>query len=562
MRYNTSIDFIQASGGNVLDVHHAEFEPSIPRGGCVAPTLAEMWVIDDATGDNTDETLESTITTCIGDGVLDAICGTIIDPSPGSADATICRMEFPNLSLIRAEDSIRVHSLIATPSTSLNLFPYISTSGVNTDTVISKAITSSKPIGVWDIILTQAFIDDLFDQGSTVEDFYPFSDASEQNGIQAAGNTSIAQSFTGAGGVLTRVRFSLARTGSPPGVCRAKLYAHQGTFGVDSTPVGEPLDVSGPIDPSTFPENPTFKVIDFSFAGQVTLVNGTNYVIAIEYDDGDFSNRIDIELDETPTNHAGNYASINPPAAWLANSAGDLVFEIITGGTDVFAIRLKVGGGAGLSMNLTEVEGCFFYSLDPTGFTTPSGTLYYEPEEEQIERLTCRGSSGVLQIRDVEGIGYYESTTLQEIAPGPYTIQWDRALVDDGGFTFLSSDSESIILPIDGLYKLTYHVNFMNNSAGGASDASMQAQLRHNGSGILGSIMSAYVPTIANGRDTNISCYFMAIARAGDEIQLEVDFTGGTSLIAIDVEDAYLEVEFIRRGERRVATEGGLEARF
>lgn len=196
--------------------------------------------------------------------------------------------------------------------------------------------------------------------------------------------------------------------------------------------------------------------------------------------------------------------------------------------------------------NTLDVHHIEFEPTNPPDL--PSGSLWYQPEDEQSEKFAYQGTSGIFEISTAEGIGYYENTTPQEMNPGPYTIQWDRALINDTGFSFLSSDSESIIIPISALYKLTYHVQFINNTGGGASDTSLQARFMLNGVGIAGTLMAAYLPNQQNGGETRIGCYSMGIFDPGDEISIEVDYIG-TILSSVDVSNSYLEIEFIRKEE-------------
>ena len=177
--------------------------------------------------------------------------------------------------------------------------------------------------------------------------------------------------------------------------------------------------------------------------------------------------------------------------------------------------------------------------------TLPSGSLWYEPTDGQVETLTYQGASGVFGVKTVQGLGYYENTDLQEMNPGPYIIQWTRALVEDNIVTFLAANDEDIILSVGGLYKLTYHIQFINNT-GGNNDTTLQARVLQNGVGVDGTLMASYLPTGGSGGETKLSCYTMVVAQLGDTISLEVDFLDSV-LSSVDVSTSYLEVEFIRK---------------
>jgi hypothetical protein len=99
------------------------------------------------------------------------------------------------------------------------------------------------------------------------------------------------QSITGDGGTLRHIEWVLKRQGTPTGNLKCYLYAHTGTYGTSSLPTGAAL--------ATATERPASDVVDgsytryrFDFPTPYTLVNGTKYVIALEYDDGDSSNYI------------------------------------------------------------------------------------------------------------------------------------------------------------------------------------------------------------------------------------------------------------------------------
>ncbi len=189
--------------------------------------------------------------------------------------------------------------------------------------------------------------------------------------------------------------------------------------------------------------------------------------------------------------------------------------------------------------------------------TLPSGTVWYEPTDGQTDYFAYQGSSGSFSMRTAEGISYYENTTLQQLSTsGPIDVTWDKALIQDNNdntdtrasYTFLSSAGDGIIIAASGLYKMTYHVQFINNTGGGASDASLQAQLTLNDVIMPDSVMSTYLPNQANGSENYITGAILRMLGPGHEIKFQADFLGGT-LSDVDVSDAYLEMEWIRREE-------------
>jgi len=107
--------------------------------------------------------------------------------------------------------------------------------------------------------------------------------------------TGASQSFTGDGNNLGSSKFYLKKFGSPTGNAVAKLYDHSGTFGTSSVPTGSALATSSTFDVSTL--TTTAQLIEFSFDGTYTLVNGTKYVITIEYSGGSGANQVQVGFD-------------------------------------------------------------------------------------------------------------------------------------------------------------------------------------------------------------------------------------------------------------------------
>lgn len=135
--------------------------------------------------------------------------------------------------------------------------------------------------------------------------------------------TRVGQSFTGTGGVMSRIRLSLKKTGSPTGNAKVVLYAHSGTYGTSSVATGNPLATSDLFDVSILTTSLADVNFVFSKANQYTLVNATNYFFSLEYSGGDVSNNIQIAY-VTPSAYGGNYASYS--GSWTANSSNDVNF--------------------------------------------------------------------------------------------------------------------------------------------------------------------------------------------------------------------------------------------
>lgn len=181
-------------------------------------------------------------------------------------------------------------------------------------------------------------------------------------------NVAIGQSFSN-GAVaqnLTRTSFRLKKVGSPTGNLTVKLYAHSGAFGTSSIATGAALATSVNLDVATLTASYLEKEI--AFTTQYLMDASTNYVISVEYTDGDGSNYVHIEGDTTGT-HAGNRAT--KTGAWAANAAEDLWFTC-------FASPL-----------LYEISGELFRGIThEITVDTPTGTF------QAVEPVSWSGGTG------------------------------------------------------------------------------------------------------------------------------------------------------------------------
>lgn len=166
---------------------------------------------------------------------------------------------------------------------------------------------------------------------------------SESNYVDAVikldnvGAKATMQSFTGNGKTLDSCKFYLSKTGSPTGNAVAKIYAHSGTFGTNSVPTGSALATSDNLDVSGVTGSFALYTLLFSGANRITLANGTNYCLVIEYTGGDASNYISSAQDSTSPTHAGNRANQNPSNTWFNNSSTrDSIFYIYSVSAKVF----------------------------------------------------------------------------------------------------------------------------------------------------------------------------------------------------------------------------------
>lgn len=174
-------------------------------------------------------------------------------------------------------------------------------------------------------------------------DYYPESNVGP---FLAVGNGTLAagQSITGNGEKLRSARFYIKKTGSPTGNITAKLYAHTGTFGVSSQGTGSALATSDPIDITTL--TTTAGLQAFNFDGTYRLVNGVNYVIVVEYTNGDTNNNLQAGYDSSSPTHAGNL-STRRSSIWVDDHTVDLIFYV--NGLETSYGQSFVGDGASIS---------------------------------------------------------------------------------------------------------------------------------------------------------------------------------------------------------------------
>jgi len=146
-------------------------------------------------------------------------------------------------------------------------------------------------------------------------------------GSVESGYITMAQSFTGDGSKTPSCKFYLKKVGSPTGNAWVRIYTHAGVYGTSSYPTGLNLAVSSFLDVSTLTTD--YQLITFNFSGinQITLEDGTYYVISIEYIGGDVDNRVVVGTDNTSPSHSGN-ASFVIDGWWNYSDTIDTCFYV------------------------------------------------------------------------------------------------------------------------------------------------------------------------------------------------------------------------------------------
>lgn len=165
-------------------------------------------------------------------------------------------------------------------------------------------------------------------------DSYSTSYYSDTGAVSGGTVPGRGQSFTGNGQQIGSSQFYVVQYGSPTGIINSKIYAHTGTFGVNGKPTGSALATSDDVDVSTLPTaGIDLQTFTFSGANQITLTNGTKYVVTIEYSGGDGLNFITVGLDTAYLLAPGNMAY--DVGGWDGTNGVDVIFYVYdnTGGS-------------------------------------------------------------------------------------------------------------------------------------------------------------------------------------------------------------------------------------
>lgn len=168
--------------------------------------------------------------------------------------------------------------------------------------------------------------------GANVTDVYSQTNS---DGTIALDNTTIgvSQSFTGDGNKLANAVFYLSKSNTPSGSAYAKVYAHSGTFASSSLPTGTALATSKALDVTTLTGSLTLTTFYFADQNQnITLTNGTKYVVTIEYNAGTSSNTVNVGRDASGATAAGSCATLSGTTWTSTATTTDTCFYVRTGG--------------------------------------------------------------------------------------------------------------------------------------------------------------------------------------------------------------------------------------
>jgi hypothetical protein len=206
-------------------------------------------------------------------------------------------------------------------------------------------------------------------------DSYPEDNANSGGlAVNSINRLGVGQSFTGNGGTLGGVAFSISKTGSPTGNAVAKIYTHSGTYGASSIPTGAALATSDNFDVSTLTTVASTRVLTFSGANQIVLTNAVNYIVSFEFSGGDNLNTPTIMRDSSAPTHSGNAALLNTSSVWSALNTQDLLFYILPVGATGTGVLYKVSGTDAGFIDITNgADTDPFASGDQIGFTVQAG---------------------------------------------------------------------------------------------------------------------------------------------------------------------------------------------
>jgi hypothetical protein len=171
----------------------------------------------------------------------------------------------------------------------------------------------------------------------SVIDGYDASNQSSLINLVDSNVVAVGQSITGNGDSVASASFYLKKAGSPTGNATVKIYAHSGAFGTSSIGTGTALATSDPVNVSTL--TTTFATVSFIFSGinQISLSNGVNYVVTVEYTaTGDFVNYIIAGTDTVGPVHLGNSSTRNGTGTWTTLSADSIFTLYSTNTTDAY----------------------------------------------------------------------------------------------------------------------------------------------------------------------------------------------------------------------------------
>lgn len=279
--------------------------------------------------------------------------------------------------------------------TPANASPTITSASLNSTDCPSRCNTTTPR---FNFSATDAETNDIryeiqYDTSSTftsgVTDSYNENNADGFISLFAGATTKDGQAFTGDGRYLDFAQFSIHASGSPPGNIHAEVYASTGTYGTNSNVTGSVLATSDNVVASSI--GSIQRLVNFTFTGtnKIKLVNGTHYVLILNYDGGgDISNSISFGSDVSSPSHPGNHVYLNfNNSQWTADSTQDVPFYVYTGTADMVS---------GTNTGFTDTT-----SGDTDPFTTGDSITY----AIQAGDALTRGSTYYYRVQAIDPTG-------------------------------------------------------------------------------------------------------------------------------------------------------------
>lgn len=127
--------------------------------------------------------------------------------------------------------------------------------------------------------------------------------------------------------ILNSCKFYIKKIGTPPGNITASIYLSTGTLGTTSKPTGSVLATSLPIIADSLTTSLQLITFNFTSTERITLSALTNYVIVINYNDGDASNCVSVGIDNT-SSYSGNWSASGDLVSWSPISGNSLCFYV------------------------------------------------------------------------------------------------------------------------------------------------------------------------------------------------------------------------------------------
>lgn len=213
--------------------------------------------------------------------------------------------------------------------------PLMTVSGGNATLSSLGLVTTIGAVGYDTNIGTEKAVRDSISSATVPINMDAYSSANQDSFayLQAINYKGFGQSFTGNGYPLNKVKWYLKKGGTVTGTAHAKLYEHAGTYGTSSVPTGAALSTSDGYNVNDLTTD--YQLIEFIFSSPYATVNGTYYVVSIEYIGSD-PYLVSVGIDHSAPTHPGNFCSLSAADEWAAVSADDAIF---------YAISHVYGGG-------------------------------------------------------------------------------------------------------------------------------------------------------------------------------------------------------------------------